>query len=161
MTITHPFPLMALPLLLSALPLLLGLVVARRNRRLLLLLFLITVTLGGTLGATFLVPQIVVTKESIRERRGWWFRPTTQTFVLSQLESIEIEPVSDAEGRTHYYWHFHRKSGDIESTETHDPSDLWDLRSDVIISALRDARVEVKFTNPPPDPDPPLNKPGR
>jgi len=140
-TFTFPVYISLIPLIIAAVPLVIGLFVLRRNRGAALLLFAVALGIAVLFGPMLFHDRVVVTKEELTQTTGFWFAPTVKGFRFSETKAVTITTEIERRGIRNDIWTIHKKDG---TTECIDPGDLWETNTDEIVPILKKHGIEVE-----------------
>lgn len=142
MTLTFPFWLAILPLLVAG-SLLLWAEYRRRRAKRWLPHAAIGAVVAIGLGPLLFFDRITIDDEGITQRTGFWFAPTHHTLRFAGVTQVRVELANvgtQRRNRQQQVWTVHRDDGTVDSF---DPGDLWDFHRETMVAELRRRGIRV------------------
>ena len=141
MAIGFPLYIALIPVAISVVALLAGVILFAKVSRLLgLLIGTFGLLFGIAFGPMLLMDRVVVDDRHIRQYTGLWFDQTEKGFHFDGLERVTIATGRDLKGRIIEVWIAEYAEG--PSIEI-DPGDLWEMNGDAIAAHLKTLRIDV------------------
>jgi hypothetical protein len=143
MKYTFPFYILLIPIAISVIALVVGILLLRAKKPLkfIIIAFSFSALAGGIFAPMMAMDRVILDDLKLEQTTGFWFAPTVKGFRLEDVSNIRIGTARDRKNREYEIWTVHYLNS---QTEIINPGDLWEINGPDIIERLHLKGIDIK-----------------
>ncbi len=146
MAINFPIYISLIPVVITAIGLIIGIIIIVFLSRLGYIVVVIACLFGLVMIPTLFLDTVEISDTSIGHTTGIWFIPRKYGLIFKEVSHINIQLEPDRNNRNKEIWYFYYKKGGNERV---DPGDLWIMgRSHIIEACTKNSIIVNDMSGP-------------